>query len=42
VRHAHTRFMNLDAHLFPLEMVGDLHEKDIIETVRISPRLPHA
>jgi predicted acylesterase/phospholipase RssA len=31
-------FADLDAHLFPLEMVGDLHEKDVIETIRISPR----
>src|SRR4029077_8743973 len=31
-------FAYLDAHLFPLEMVGDLHEKDVIETIRISPR----
>jgi hypothetical protein len=38
VRNAYANFANLDTHLFPLEMVGDLHEKDIIETVRISPR----
>jgi Protein of unknown function (DUF3376) len=38
VREAYARFSNLDTYLFPLEMVGDLHEKDIIETVRISPR----
>jgi hypothetical protein len=38
VRAAYAKFMDLDTDLFPLEMVGDLHEKDIIETVRISPR----
>ena len=42
VRTAYAKFMDLDTDLFPLEMVGDLHEKDIIETVRISTRLPHA
>ena len=35
---AWNNFADLDAHLFPLEMVGDLHEKDVIETIRISPR----
>jgi predicted acylesterase/phospholipase RssA len=38
IRHAWDNFANLDAHLFPLEMLGDLQEKDIIETIRISPR----
>ena len=37
VRRGYERFAELDAILFPLEMVGELHEKDIIETVRISP-----
>jgi predicted acylesterase/phospholipase RssA len=37
VRRAYERFADLDAHLFPLEMVGGLTEKDVIETVRISP-----
>ena len=41
IRSAWENFANLDAHLFPLEMMGDLHEKDIIETVRISPRDAH-
>ena len=31
-------FEALDSLLFPLEMVGGLHEKDIIETIRISPK----
>ncbi|MBW8877481.1 MAG: patatin-like protein [Acidobacteria bacterium] len=38
IRKAFEEFELLDAHLFPLEMVGNLHEKDIIETIRISPR----
>lgn len=38
VRQAYDEFEELDAHVFPLEMVGNLHEKDIIETIRISPR----
>ena len=38
VRTAYAKFMDLDTQLFPLEMVGDLHERDIIETIRISPR----
>jgi len=38
VRKAYEGFERLDTHLFPLEMVGDLHEKDVIETIRISPR----
>ncbi len=38
IRKAYDEFEILDAVLFPLEMVGNLHEKDIIETVRISPR----
>ena len=35
---AYLTFGALDELLFPLEMVGSLHEKDLIETVRISPR----
>jgi patatin-related protein len=31
-------FSALDELLFPLEVVGGLHEKDLIEAVRISPR----
>ncbi|MFL5806372.1 MAG: patatin-like protein [Roseiflexaceae bacterium] len=38
VRLAYDRFAELDAQLFPLELVGDLHEKDIIELIRISPQ----
>ncbi|HEV7503676.1 MAG TPA: patatin-like protein [Thermoanaerobaculia bacterium] len=38
VRQAYDTFDKLDAHLFPLELVGNLHEKDIIETIRISPK----
>jgi patatin-related protein len=30
-------FIKLDAQLYPLEVFGNLREKDIIETVRISP-----
>lgn len=37
VRQAYDKFEELDAHVFPLELVGNLHEKDIIETIRISP-----
>jgi hypothetical protein len=38
VRQAFDHFKELDAHLFPLELVGNLHEKDVIATIRISPR----
>jgi patatin-related protein len=38
VRLVYASFEAMDAHLFPLEMVGNLHEKDIIETIRISPK----
>jgi patatin-related protein len=34
---AYDAFRVLDAELFPLEMVSNLKEKDVIETVRISP-----
>ena len=35
---AYAQFKDLDARVFPLELVGGLREKDIIETIRISPR----
>lgn len=35
---AYDLFSRLDAYLFPIEMVSGLYEKDIIETIRISPR----
>jgi patatin-related protein len=35
---AYMDFEDLDARVFPLELVGGLREKDIIETIRISPR----
>src|SRR5262245_8462567 len=38
IRMAYETFEELDAQLFPIEMMAGLHEKDIIETVRISPR----
>jgi patatin-related protein len=38
VARAFLGFEALDRLLFPLEMVGSLHEKDIIETIRISPK----
>jgi patatin-related protein len=31
------RFMSLDAQTLPLEFFGDLREKDIIQTIRVSP-----
>ena len=34
---AYKNFQCLDALLFPMEMFADLHEKDIIQTIRISP-----
>lgn len=34
---AYDEFPLLDAYLYPIEVIADLHEKDIIETVRISP-----
>ena len=37
VRLAYDGFIDLDTHLYPLDMISGLHEKDIIETVRISP-----
>lgn len=38
VRNAYYDFERVDAQLFPLEFVAELNEKDIIETIRISPR----
>ena len=38
VARAFRDFEALDSVIFPLEMVGGLHEKDIIETIRISPK----
>jgi hypothetical protein len=38
LRQAYDHFTELDAQVFPLEVAGQLHEKDIIETIRISPR----
>jgi hypothetical protein len=35
---AYERFQELDMQLFPIEMMAGLREKDIIETIRISPR----
>ena len=37
VRVAYERFADIDARLYPLELMGGLNEKDIIETVRVSP-----
>ncbi len=37
IKAEYDEFLNLDANLFPLEFISDLHEKDIIKTVRISP-----
>jgi hypothetical protein len=34
---AYYEFIDMDAHLFPAEYISGLKEKDIIETVRISP-----
>ena len=36
-RSEYDEFVNLDAVLFPMELLSDLYEKDIIKTVRISP-----
>jgi patatin-related protein len=38
IRVAYDRFTELDAQLYPMEMLAGLQEKDIIETIRISPR----
>lgn len=38
IRLNYDRFAMIDSQLFPLELIGGLHEKDIIETIRISPR----
>src|SRR5207237_280530 len=37
IREAYDQFEELDAQLFPIELIAGLHEKDIIKTVRISP-----
>jgi len=34
---AYDNFILIDAYLFPIEYFADLHEKDIIKTIRISP-----
>jgi len=38
IRIAYDSFGELDAQLYPMEMLAGLNEKDIIETIRISPR----
>jgi patatin-related protein len=38
VRRAYDHFLELDRSLYPLEVSSGLREKDIIETIRISPR----
>ncbi|HEX8853957.1 MAG TPA: patatin-like protein, partial [Pyrinomonadaceae bacterium] len=38
VLRAYSEFEQIDAQLYPIEWVAELHEKDIIETIRISPR----
>ncbi len=35
---AYKTFESLDAQLFPIELTADLHEKNLVETIRISPR----
>ncbi len=35
---AYKTFESLDARLFPIELTAELHEKDLVETIRISPR----
>jgi hypothetical protein len=37
IQAAYDRFEMLDAQLFPMEMLAGLQEKDIIETIRMSP-----
>jgi patatin-related protein len=37
VKSAYTDFSSFDAQLFPIEFVAGLYEKDVIETIRISP-----
>jgi hypothetical protein len=37
IRNEYEGFLSLDIHLFPLELMSDLREKDVIETIRISP-----
>lgn len=38
IRKVWKNFMGLDSVLFPIEQVGGLREKDVIETIRVSPR----
>jgi patatin-related protein len=38
VRSTYFDFQRLDAQMFPIEFVAELYEKDVIETIRISPR----
>ncbi len=37
IQHEYERFEALDSILFPMQFVGDLHEQDVIRTVRVSP-----
>ena len=37
IKAAYDNFSDYDAQLFPIEFVAELHEKDVIETIRISP-----
>ena len=37
IKTAYESFENLDAHLYPMELLSGLHSKNIINTVRISP-----
>jgi len=37
VRDVYFHFDEIDLHLFPIELFGELNEKDVIETIRISP-----
>ena len=37
VRESYDDFEALDEVMLPIELIGDLHEKDPIETIRISP-----
>lgn len=38
IRKVWKNFIGLDSVLFPIEQVGGLREKDVIETIRVSPR----
>ncbi|MDT5271056.1 MAG: hypothetical protein QOH49_3242 [Acidobacteriota bacterium] len=37
IKAAYDNFSDYDEQLFPIEFVAELHEKDVIETIRISP-----